>query len=219
MASSEVEIFNLALSAAGTRATVSAVDENSREALICRQWYALVRDLVQGSAPWPSITSYQRLARTATRDASGPWPGAGLSPSLRFAYAVPAQLLRPYHLQSFGRFEYRANTLFCDEEQPILFYLRRETNVEVWDHRLKLSCANMLAAHIAPQYKADPSMTESLLQRAYVMMDEVIEQSVNNDDVRHDSLPDWIAARGYGGGMPEPRFFYPFASRNIEASL
>ena len=45
--SNVLDVWNAALSAVTGRAAVSDPDERSREAEVCRQWYPLVRDVVQ----------------------------------------------------------------------------------------------------------------------------------------------------------------------------
>lgn len=219
MATSVVEIFNMALSAAGTSSTVSTVDEKSREAETCQRWYGLVRDLVLGAAPWPSATAYARLSRVAERDMNSLWQGADPAPSYRYAYAIPADLIRPYHLQDFARFEYRGDRIFCMGEAPILFYIKQETDVSKWSADLTSAVVHLLASKIAPQYKGDDNTVMRLVQQAFIAADDAMVAAANSQQELHSTMPDWIQARGYGGGMPLQRYYFPFDARNIEASL
>lgn len=213
-----VQLYNQALSEVGASTTVSAADELSREAELCNLWFETARDSVLGAAPWPSAIAYARLALTQERDFAEPWVGADPTPQFRFRYAVPANLLKPYHLQSFARFEFIDRAISCHEETPILYYISRQTDLSRWSTDLVLAVMYRLAAHLAMPYTGKQDMANQALQKSLVLSDEVIASTANQQNQRYDTVPDFIQVRGYGGNAPAQRFFYPFEYQNIEAS-
>ena len=142
-----VDLYNRAISINGGAASISSPDENSREAALCRTWFTFIRDMVMGAAPWPSLKAYSRLARVGTRADSG-WEPGGPAPAFLYSYAEPAEMLRPLHMQSYNRFAWSGRLIHSSEETPILFYLRRESDLSLWDDDLLIAITYALAAQI-----------------------------------------------------------------------
>lgn len=217
MATSEVDIYNLALSAVGTRSSVSSPTENSREAEICNLWFPRVRDFILRSAPWPSAKGYRRLTVLAERDFSAPWVSGDPDPEFRFAYAVPSSMLTPRYLYGFGRFALSVYTsqqgstraLMTDQRDAILCFTRRETNVALWDQQLLMAVVNALAAVIAMPLHGKPDRAAAAAEQANSYILEARVTNANTDQVQYESVPSWIAARGYGDRAPDAKFVYP----------
>lgn len=212
-----VDIWNRALSAAGGEDGVADPNENSREAALCRQWYPFVRDMVQGAAPWPSVTSYARLARIAERQPEAPWQPADPTPAFRFSFAVPELLLRPYHLQSYARFQFLRRTISTDEEFPILYFLARVTDPAQWDHDLEIAITHTLAAYVSKPLSGRSQTLEENLQIAQLRTEEARAMAANTQSHPQETLPDWLQTRGYGN-LPVDKFFYPMGQINLEGS-
>ncbi len=153
MANSVVDIYNMALNAVGTRDDVSSPNEASREAEVCRRWFANARDLILRAAFWPSAEAHSRLSVLAERDETEAWTSADPSPGFRFAYAVPSDLLVPRYQADFGRFVFStygdSRAVMSNTEQVVLAYTRQQTNVSLWDHALLMAIVYSLGAHIA----------------------------------------------------------------------
>lgn len=66
--SSKTEICNLAISHLGVGKTIADVDtEQSEEALICRRYYSIVRDMTLSDFSWPFATKFATLALVTER--------------------------------------------------------------------------------------------------------------------------------------------------------
>jgi len=222
MVVSVVEIFNMALSACGVDGFVAAEDENTKEAKVCRMWYPSVRDNLMAAAPWASVKAFARLALLATRDKSAAWTTADPNPQFLYAYALPADLAHPYHLQSYARFSYDlcgdVRVISTDEPTPILHYSARRENVSLWEQGLQMAIIHTLATHIARPVTGRSGTVQENAQIAMMHVEQAQRNSANGEDLAEDMLPDWIAARGYNDQRPV-RFFYPFSTVNFGASL
>lgn len=212
-----VAIYNLALSACGSSATVSSPTERSREAALCNQWYAVVRDNVLAAAPWPSVRKFARLARVAELG-DGQWTGASPDPEFRFAYGVPADLLHPYHLQSFRPFTYgligNERRISSNEEAPILYYNSRQEEPSGWEQGLALAVIYALAFHLARPLTGRNSTQEVNATLASNYVEAAATRAANQYEQQKDALPDWLQARGYAVSQTE-KWFYPMQGLNL----
>lgn len=215
MANDELEIYNLALNAVGTRSNVSDPSEESREAEVCRLWFGTVRDQVLRAAPWHSAKAYARLAVLAERDTDEDWVAADPEPGFLFAYSAPSDMLYPRHLADYSRFVsgvYNGTTraIFTQTESAILFYTLRQVNVSLWSPDLKMAIAQALAAYIAMPLHGKASRAAQAQQQANNLILSARETMANEDWNTLDVVPDWLAARGYAGTYPQTRYLYPY---------
>lgn len=210
----EVHIYNMALNAVGTKDDVAFTTEESREAEVCRLWFGPVRDHVFRAAYWPSTKAFARLALLAERDDSVAWATGDPEPGFRFAYAQPADALRPRYLTTFGRFSTGIHqgqkAIVSQEEAVILAYTKAEDNVALWDVSLQFAVAHALAAFIAMPLHGKPSRAKKAEDTANGLITEARVVAANEEENQYDSIPDWIAARGYGGSVAVSRFLYPY---------
>jgi hypothetical protein len=216
-----VELYNLALSACGSVQSVSDPLERSREADLCRLWFPTARDSVLAAAPWPSVRKYARLALLVERDQSEPWLASDPDPEFRYSYAIPSDMIHPYHLQSFRRFTYGlvgANRVIStDDPAPILFYNSRQEEVENWEPGLRFAAMYTLAFHIARPLTGRGGTQETNATLAQLYVDEAATRAANGQEDPKDVLPDWLQARGYADAAFE-RWFYPMQSLNLSVS-
>lgn len=101
---SEVDICNQALGAAGARSTISSLtpSDGSEEANNCALYYGRTRDSLLRSALWnfakkPGTLSLIKAAPGTPENpttAAGPWSNAQPSPGWAYAYALPPDCLR-----------------------------------------------------------------------------------------------------------------------------
>lgn len=208
----KLEIWNMALDVAGSSVGVADPDENSFAAQQCRKWYdQVVRD-IQSSAPWPALRAYSRLALEATRDFSAQWTNADPNPSYSYAFAAPQDLLIPYHLESFARFEYSANTISCNEQQPILYYNKYVANEADWGSQLTTAIVHYLGAMLTGSISGvrQKRVDNFNLARDIVESNQVKSAGVGR--ISLDVLPDWLAVRsGYPGTFAgeSPKYYFP----------
>jgi hypothetical protein len=217
--SSEVTVYNLALNAVGTRDNVSSPTENSREAEVCRLWYTSVRDQILASAPWPEATDIRYLSLITSADADGDeqWAYEDPRPGYSYVYALPTDCLRPQYLTSWERFlitSYGNNrrALHSNSYQAILAYTKRLEPVALWGAELQMAIVYGLAAHICMPLSGKPSRARMLVQSANDLVLAARESAANMSDEVHDTLPEWIRARGFSDGGSRSRFAYPYGA-------
>lgn len=214
MASSEVEIYNLALNAVGARNNISSPTEASREAEVCRLWYATVRDQLLAAAPWPEATKLERLALLSKADDE--WDPGEPRPGYRFAYSLPHDCVRPQYLTQFERFLITSGPndtrmLNTNVSQAILAYTYRLENISLWSTEFQMAVIYALAANICMPLTGKPSRAASLVDRANSIVLAARETAANISNDRYDHIPDWFSARGFGGDAPIS-YYHPFGS-------
>ena len=209
-----VEIFNLALSACGVEVGVTSPDENSREAAACRLWYPRVRDNVLASAPWPSVRKQARLALLRERGA-GDWTPLDPVPDYRFAYAVPSDLLRPYYLHCYGRFDFSyyqtARAIHTNTNSPILFYNALVQDTSLWQVDLRLAVIHTLATYLSIPLTGSAERIQQNANLAFEFVEAARAQSANEGHEPEEVMPEWLQVRGYGNPGAS-RYYYPAAT-------
>lgn len=215
--SSEVNVYQLALDAVGTRSNISATTENSREAEICSRWYVTVRDHVFRTAFWPSLKKTRRLALLAERDDSADWVAADPDPHWKYAYSIPDDMAAARFLSTYSRFDlswYNGAqvALQTDQEDAILFYSFKNENPGAWDDGLKMAIITALASQIARPLTGKRSLAADLARQANDFILAARVMAANEVSESYDSMPEWITARGYQDLAPSTRFMMPYSS-------
>jgi hypothetical protein len=216
VADDAVTLYNLALDTIGARANISLPTEQSREAEACNRWFPNIRDQVLASAPWPEATKMDRLATLSVQDGDT-WLQGEPRPDLLNAYGFPVDCLRPQYLSDFSKFTVQSygaenKAIMSNASSPILVYTFRQTLVGLWGAELQMAIMYGLAASICPGLTGKTSRIKLLIEQANQRILAARQSAANMDDERLESTPDWIAARGYGGGSSLSRFVYPFGS-------
>lgn len=220
MASIEKDIFNLALGAIGTRTSVSATTEQSREAEVCRQWYDLVRDTVLRAAWWPSVKRWQRLALLAERtNFNADWTRDDPGPQWTYAYALPSDMIAARHLSTYGRFaielysptsDPEVKALMSDDPEAILQYSKRQEIVGQWDDSLKMAVVYGLAAYITMPLAGKFEVALRMQELANMHILRAREAVANEQVNQYEVIAPWHAARGYAEAPPRTQFLYPY---------
>lgn len=209
-----VGIYNLALNAVGERNNISSPTETSRQAEVCNLWYETVRDHILSAAPWPEATRQDYLAELSEQD-DHIWTAGEPRQGYRFSYALPSDCLRPRYLTNFSKFLLterdnvkRVNT---NTENAILVYTAVQENISLWSADFKMSVIYGLAAHICTPLSGKPSRAKMLGDKANEFITTARVNAANSDNETHESIPEWIRARGYV--VPDStRYLYPQAS-------
>lgn len=201
MATTDVDICNRALSRLGTRATISALDENSAEARTASIWYAATRDVLLRSHDWNFARRRVILAEQGT-----------VPTGWTFRYALPTDCVRLLRLASVTlpmgplsfigspRFEVAGDStsrfLLCDEPAAEAVYTARVDDPNLYDAGFASVLVDQLAAHIAYPITQKTEVAVRLAQMARVALADAMAADVNEaEGVIGDRLPDWIAAR------------------------
>ena len=223
MAADEVVLYNLALDTIGARNKISLPTEDSREAEACNLWFPNIRDQVLASASWPEATKMERLA-LLSEQTGDTWMVGEPRPDLLNAYACPTDMLRPQYVSNFSKFTIQSyapesKALMTNLSSPVLIYTFRQTLVQLWSQELQMAIMYGLAAAINTSLTGKTSRTKLLLAQANERILAARESAANATDERLDSLPDWIAARGFTDVSNQSRFFYPYGSLLTAASV
>lgn len=211
-------LYNLALSEVGQQHTVAETSEESLEAELCNRWFNYVTDMTFGLAPWPEVQAFARLPLLRERNPAEPWQPTDPTPEYRYLFGTPSDMVRPFHLQSFGRFHFAQRKISCNEFTPILFYIKKEPDLTQWSVELFTAVMHHLASKIAHAITGKPDLALTQFQKAEMLANDAAVRALNTLDQRLTSDPDWIRARGYQTLPATERYFFPFASLNFEAS-
>lgn len=209
----KVEVFNLALSAMGTRNRVSSPTEASTEARECALWYDVVRKQVLCAAPFQEATANARLAVQAER-VGADWVSSDPDPGWRFSYSTPDDMLRPRHLATFDTFIMSASAtnekrITTNAESAILIYTRDQENIDMWSPALITAIAYGLASAVCMKLGGKMDRVQLVAQQANNLLLQARTYSGNTDDYQLESLPPWLSARGVPSS-PASRYIYPY---------
>lgn len=213
MAQDEVSLYNLALSAAGARSRISLPTENSREAEICRLWFAPTYRHILRAAQWSSARSVARLA-LITEQTSDIWMPGSPSPGYRFAYSLPDKCLRPRFLSSYQRFSVELispeqQALMTDVENALLYFTYDQFRISMWDPSLYMAVAKALGAQICLPLNGKTSQARAAMQEANAMIYAAREAAANEDFEPVEAVPLTLQVRGSAYNRPLNPFVYP----------
>lgn len=218
MVNDEVSVYNLALNQVGARDNVTITLEASREAEVCRLWYPVVRDQILRAAHWPSARKIERLALLA-ETTSETWDPLQPDPGYQYVYSQPADILYPRSLSTYAPFIINnfgsVPAITTNEYQAIFIYTFRQTIVSRWEASLQSAIVFGLAAHICMPLTGKPNRAQLLIEQANSIIVQARTEAANEGSRQLDTIPDWLAARGYCGEFGTPtssRFLYPFGS-------
>lgn len=209
-----VDIYNTALGYCGVTASIASVSEGSLEADLCERLFPTVRDNVMSSAAWPRLRAWSRLASSATRDATLDWTSSDPDPGYVYSFLVPSDMLHPLHLNSYYRFSYANGKISCNQETPILHYLRKSTDPAEWDTDLAAALSAVLAVHIVLPLTGRDARLQSVRALVDETLNRIHMEANNGQNESFDVLPTWIAARGYSDTLDSYQYFYPLNTLN-----
>lgn len=216
MTTSALDICNKALSAASAEGQISALNEASLEAEICRQWYDLVVGTVQQASYWPGSRVVEYLPLLSTRDSSAAWERSDPDPEYTYKYGLPDAYLRAWYMSDYSRFSigFDASTgvrvINSNSANAILVYARKQTDVNMWLEEQKMATIYGLAGHIGQQLTGKTSTVNRNFQLANsILLQAQASAADSSDDDNLDYVPSVIAARGYSKGSGARPYFYP----------
>lgn len=225
MATSDVAICNLALSAVGTRSSIASLTEDSVEARECNLHYTPALEAVLSSAHW----NFARKQATATLVKDGTVAGTTNPPPppWLYEYAYPNDCLNVrYILPQLASAQgvvpgtvavesiatapvyfilssdtdasgNDSNVLLTNQPQAILVYTKRITNPNLFDAGFLDAFALYLASRITFQLTGDRQLARDIFNRADALSKAARASNGNEGITVIDSVPDWIRVRGY----------------------
>lgn len=213
MALDQLHLCNLALSAIG-EGPIQSLTENSVAAEQCSLWYEPVRDMVFAAAPWQALEAYKRLPLLVERDDDDDWLATDPTPGYIYAYGLPSDMVRPRFLADYSLFKLGSvngtRALMANATTPILTYTSRSPTESSWDIGLQIAVYSTLAAHICiPITGKRTRMVDAFSLAEQKVLEARTQDANSRQDTPQESIPDWIAARGFGNAAPPARFVYP----------
>ena len=153
---SVVQICNSALNQLGA-ASITALTDNSKNARLCNERYAVVRDAVFRSHPWNSLIKRQQLAQTTNTPAYG----------FSYEFALPSDCLRVLGLDAYNSdYKVEGRKILCNEQSIKIIYIAQETDPNEMDVLLRETISAGLAADIAYAITANLQVSK-LMQEKY----------------------------------------------------
>jgi len=153
---SVVQICNSALNQLGA-ASITALTDNSKNARLCNERYAVVRDAVFRSHPWNSIIKRQQLAQTTNTPAYG----------FSYEFALPSDCLRVLTINAYNSdYKIEGRKILCNESSIKITYVAQETDPNEMDVLLRETISAGLAADIAYAITANLQVSK-LMQEKY----------------------------------------------------
>lgn len=198
MATSVVEIWNMALGHLNADTTVQSEVENSNEAEHCALYWATVRDTVFGSIQWNFAKRASTLALT-TNTPTG-WD---------YEYTAPSDMVVARHIYNPLDptnskldpipFEVGHNgtttVIWCNEGSPTLWYTARITTVALYPPAFNLAASFLLAHFIAPKL-AKEELAQKMLSEYQVHLNLAGRIDQNQGFVKNEVEAEWTTARG-----------------------
>lgn len=192
MATSAVEICNLALALLGEAGIVSLAQANSEPARLCNLNYAAVRDELLRAQPWNFALTRRSLPRLAAAPTFG----------FRNAFALPSEpfCLRAVRLWAgagwSGDFRIEGRDLLADCDQADLLYIARIEVPALFDPIFVQCLAHRLAQRVAYPLTRNRDLTRRLGFDADRLMAEAA--AVDGVETVVDPLPasPLVAIRG-----------------------
>jgi len=214
MAQDLVTLYNLALSAVGTRSRISSPDEESREGQLCRQWYPTVRDMTLRAAHWASCRHVTSISIEAQVTEGADWAEGDPEPPWLFRYNLPNDFLYPRWLTTYENFELTQHEnvikLLSDAIEPILVYTKKQNIPAVWDVDLYNAVVMGLAGSIAMPLHGKPDRARNAFEEANIAITRARVQQANANSLQHDAVPDWLVARGVTQYSNYSQFIYHY---------
>lgn len=214
MTTTVLGIYNAAISAARGKGRLATLTDNTRERTECDIWYDQVRTQVLEAAYWPSARKLERLTTTLdTRDFTVDWVNSDPEPQFTYAYQLPTDYLRAWHLVNYEQFILSWRTdkvvLHSNIEEPVLVYAFDQTDPAKWTPGLRMAVVYALAAAISGPLKGENSLVQINYQLAN---EQILAARANVAGLLSDQkevIPPALSARGYTLAE-ETRYFYPY---------
>lgn len=231
VASSDIDICNIALSRIGDRATVSSIDppEGSAQADHCARFYPLARDFALSARAW----SFNTIRTSNDPIYVNPQPG------WRFAYAKPNDCLKvlavvdgqtAYWWKQSSQVPFLLETddltgaeiILTDLENAVIVYQRRITDSNVFPPQFVSALAWLLASYIAGPIVKGEAGRKAAVTCYQAYSTEIAAASVTNaaqSSRKQGYTPPSMAARGFSSLYPSydapvegPFGFYAYPS-------
>jgi hypothetical protein len=193
MASSEVEIMNMALIAVGER-MITASTEDTKAARVADARYPNVRDDVLSSHPWHCATKRASLSALVAAPAFG----------FTYQFQLPADYLRLVQLEDPKEtYEIEDGKILTDNSELKIIYIFQLTEVPKMTPTLATAIGAKLAFEIANALARDPERAESLWKIYQAKMAEARFTDSMEGSEKRFRTSSWTDGRLTGTNTPD----------------
>jgi len=219
---SQLDIYNLALDAVGTRSTVSSLTERSAESSACNRQYNASRIAALSAFHWGFARKQVALPLLASS-----YLGQSVPVPWIFEYATPSDFLDSWFLMPpTGTFNARGmptwppvsyiistdadaygndvSVILTNQEDAILVYTKDLTDIALFDPQFIDALRLLLASRIALPLTGDKGTAQGLFKQYQQAIHDAEVGSGNNSLTINDVTPDWLTARGLAS---DPEFY------------
>ena len=232
----QTTIYNLALSAIGTRSTVASPTENSAESNALNLHYAPAIESILQAARWNFARRQALLTvlndATQSQPVPTPWlyeyalpsdcvqaryvmPTIMLNsasstvgtPSAPTALGPPVKFLMSTDLDTNGN---QIMVLLTNQIQATLVYTSRITNPNLFDGSFIEALSVYLGARVCMALTGDKALTKGTYEHAASLCKTAQASNGNEGLTVIDNVPDWMKVRGYASdwGQTDGSFSY-----------
>lgn len=163
MASSVIDICNMALARIGVSTYISALNESSNEARNCNLFYESMRDFALRDYPWNFAEKSVVLADAGTPPTEYGFKYAYPSDCLRALYIVNPITRTPRNDQRIHfkvALEGGAKVIYTDQAEAELVYTAQVTDPTLFDPMFASALAYLLASEIAMPLSVLPAVAQ-----------------------------------------------------------
>ncbi len=198
MASSQVEICNMALANLGVTTFIAQINERSKEAGVCRLFFDSVRDTTLEAFDWAFARRRVRLALTNASVTN--WAHAYAYPSDCISarrIVIPcdrrprANERIPFEVSSDGQ----KRLILCDLEDAELVYTVRVEDPNLFSASFVAAMSAALSARIAMPLTVSTTISNNAIQLAARALDAAVASDENQGQEDEPKESELIAAR------------------------
>jgi len=198
MASSQIEICNMALSHLGVSTYIAQMNERSKEANVCRLFFDAVRDTALEAFDWSFARRYVNLALSNEQ-----------APNWQYAYAYPSDCVKPRRIVIPGRRNPRADQripfevatidgkrfILTDVEDAQLAYTMRVTDPNLFSASFVDVMSALLASRIAMPLSVSTTIARQAAQVAADALDNAVASDAGTGQEDPPQESEFISAR------------------------
>lgn len=207
----KTELFRQALTLVKDAGELTTYSEDTPSAALCRTWYEKCRRSVIAAAAWPSAQRTMKLPLLAERTDPLTWQPDGPAIGLTYRFQAPEDMVAPIHLVGWERFYYTGGRhIDTNMSVAYLTYSSDDDDLGRWEVGRYDATLYYLASHLAVQRTGDVNLAEFYYRRAIEVAQQAASDFANQTEEYFESIPDWVAARGYTPIATPVRYYYPF---------
>jgi hypothetical protein len=190
----DLDLCNQALSNVGVSRSISNINENSKEAAMCRLWLPTIKEQALAEFPWPFADTYATLGQVAVAPNTD-WG---------YSYRYPNDSVRLQRLVSGGRTTqgapYKVGSdasgllIYCDQSPAVILYTKRITDPGFYPVDFGQAVAWLLGYNIASPISAAAGKKEECRDGYLAVIEKARAIAYNEAGI--DPEPDSIFITG-----------------------